>query len=220
MLLNQQTAGGGSQRNDEDYDFPSDIYLMRLDDVVEIPPKADDERKTPRLVFEFSVVEGPYQGKKCSTFVRKNLFAGAGGRGNASSLYKLLKSLGVADPMAGVDTNQLVGKFWRVGVKNEGNRAWPDSYYPANSPASGSGSRPAAPPPPPKPTAAPLPEPADDSRWQVWDSHSNSYVTMTGQDVRAYMAQQKCQPSGISLCPEGSQDVRTADLYGFTGIPF
>ena len=88
-------------------------------------------------------------------------------------------------------------------------------------PAPAAGGGPKLPPPPPGATpAGPPPEPTDESRWQVWDAHTSSYVLMTARELRAYMGEQKMVPSSVSCCPDGSQDVRTADAHGFTGLPF
>lgn len=196
MLLNQETAGG-QQRNDEDYNFPSDIYLMRLDDVQELPPKADDERKVPRLVFEFSVVEGPYKGKKCSTFVRKNLFPGSRGQGNASALYKLLKSLGVVDPAAGVETKDLLGQYWRVGVKNTNDRAWPESFYPATAPATRPPSQSG---PPPRKTAPP-------AERRFWVPMGDETPLLNVAEIRNLIEKSQLTLDA-EVCPEGGDEYK------------
>jgi hypothetical protein len=164
MQIDTKTAPGGGQRNPEDSNFPTGIYLSRLVEVADIGPKKDDPGGAGRLVFEFTVEDGPYKGKTASTFVFKKLYPKPTGRmGKASKLYDLAKSLGVIDPMAGFDTDQFVGKHYQIGVKNEGDRAWVETVFPVAAPVpqAAAPARPNGPPPrpgqPPKP--APVAEP-------------------------------------------------------------
>ncbi|OWK34359.1 hypothetical protein [Fimbriiglobus ruber] len=237
MRIDTTTAAGSAQRNDADYDFPTGIYTCRLDDVVEIAHKADDERKTPRLVFEFSVADGPYRGKKLSTFVRKNLFAGVQGKGNASSLYKLAKSLGVADPMLGFDTTQFVGKLFTIMAKNEGTRAWPESIIqaavqsptgpvpppvaPPTSPQAGRSAPPKPPVAPPGPPPAPK-QPAPGSRWQ-WADADGKWYAGTASECESWMVTGNHMACDTWVMPEGAPEdqMKTAESFGFQGaIPF
>lgn len=223
MVIDETTASP-KQRNDEDYNFPTGVYTTRLVDVAELPPRADDERKTPRLVFEFEVVEGPYKGKKTATFVKKNLFAGGGSRNaKPSALYKLAKSLGVIDPMVRWDTTQFIGKHYTVVVKNDSDRAWPESILPTSAPAGAApgslASAPAAPtaPRPPAPPASA--EPADESRWQ-WCADGVTWQSGTGKDFREWLMDKGADPAAVHATPENANAVKRASEYGFKIPPF
>jgi hypothetical protein len=217
MMIDQTTAGGKTH-NAEESNFPTGIYTCKLSDVVEIGPRADDERQTPRLVFEFTVDDGPYQGKKTSTFVRKNLFAGGGSRNSKpSNLYKLAKSLGCADPMAGFDTTHFVGKLYTVVVKNEGDRAWPESIIPA-APAHGAAAPAAKPtgPPPRKPAAA-----VDNGGVNYWlDRGDGTDKLATADEVRGViMASKTGKAADVQLCKDGDDQWKPATEYGFEDSP-
>ncbi len=135
MRIDKTTASLPQQDFSEESNIPTGVYTCRLTEVKEIAPKQDDERQTPRLVFEYEVVEGKYRGKKLASIVRKNLFAG-GGPKNAqpSHLYKLARSLGAADPM-NFDTDSFIGRTYTVVAENnDGKRAWPTNVLPAAQP--------------------------------------------------------------------------------------
>lgn len=211
MLLNKDTAGG-QQRNDEDYNVPTGLYLCQFREAEEIPPKADDETKTPRLIFQFDIADGPYKGKKLCSFVRKNLFAGGGAKNaKPSQLYKMARSLGAPDPM-NFDTEQFVGRYFQITAENlDGKRGWPVSIIPAQQPAGA----PSAPPPPgiypPPPSSAP----ADDSRWQVYDAQNKSWMVATGREVRHYLTLPGYSAGSLMVTPAGQQNVLTAAAHGF-----
>jgi hypothetical protein len=228
MMIDQTTAGGKTH-NAEESNFPTGIYTCKLSDVVEIGPRADDERQTPRLVFEFTVDDGPYQGKKTSTFVRKNLFAGGGSRNSKpSNLYKLAKSLGCADPMAGFDTTHFVGKLYTVVVKNEGDRAWPESIIPATGTLAGAiagavqeqkvpGQR-ANGPPPRKPAAAPAVDAGGAKYWL--DRGDGTDKLADADEVRGViMASKTGKAADVQLCKDGDDQWKPATEYGFEDSP-
>lgn len=219
MLINGQNAGA-PQRNDEDYNIPSGLYLCEFRGVQEIPAKEGDTLS--RLVFEFELVDGPYRGKKLSTFVRKNMFAGNARGSKPSNLYKLAKSFGVADPVARFETDEHIGQRFQIVAKNEdGKRAWPESFLPVQGQAPYIPPAPtgvSAPPPPPNTTIpappSPVAGPADDSKWLVWIPEKKQYEAMTGAGVRAHLISHN--PDDVMLCAEGSQEVKSAIQAGFT----
>ncbi len=214
MLINQETAGQ-KQRNNEDYNFPSGIYNCKLVDVQQIEARADDERGTPRLVFEFEVMDGPCAGKKTATFVRKNLFAGGGSRNaKPSNLYKLAKSLGCPDPRSGFDTTQFVGKLFTVVVKNDSDRAWPENILPA---ADGATAKPSGPPP-----RKPQPSNATTSNGAVkfWlDKGDGTENLVTGDEVRAHIFSKGIKAADVMVCPDGGSEWSPATKHGFEDSP-
>jgi hypothetical protein len=134
MRIDQTTAGGGGGRNDEDNLKEEGIFFFQLTECKDIPPKAGE--KDDRVVFEFTVADGPHKGKKVATFCRKNLFPGKPGVSKPSNLYKTLRSLGVSDPMQGCDTDALIGKPYQIVCKrgDTGDRVWPEAIMPAGMP--------------------------------------------------------------------------------------
>jgi hypothetical protein len=221
VQIDKATAGGsgGGQFKDEDYQFPTGIYMCRLNEVKEIGPRPDDEKKTPRLVFEFEVADGPYRGKRTTTFVKKNLFPGGGAKNaKPSGLFKLAKSLGVIDPMAGFDTDQFVGKHYQIMCEqNEDGRAWPTSYVPASPP----GQAPAG--PPPRPGAAPPRPgtPAPPRKFWLIGPGDASEREVTEADIRAAHAAGSLA-EGTQVCPVGgSQWVSPAEaIPDLASIPY
>jgi hypothetical protein len=209
MIINQETAGQ-KQINNEDYNFPTGVYTCRLADVQQIQARTDDERQTPRLIFEFEVVDGQYKGKKTATFVRKNLFAGGGSRNaKPSNLYKLAKSLGCADPMAGFDTTQFIGKLYTVVVKNDSDRAWPESVLPANNAAN----VPTRQGPPPRKSNAPVMQ-------KYWiDTGDGNETLGTAEAVRAFIFEKGLKAADLMLCPEGGDEWKPAGTFGFENAP-
>lgn len=211
MLIDQKTAGGKAL-NAEDFNFPTGVYTCTLKDVSEIAARDDDPKGTPRLVFEFEVMNGPYRGKKTCTFVRKNLFAGGGSRNaKPSNLFKLAKSLGCADPMAGFDTNIFVGKFYTIVVKNESDRGWPESIIPASGlPAAGT-------PAPPRQGPPSRAQPVNQTYWI--DTGDGKETQGTSEEVRARIFAGGLKAGQLMICPEGGNEWKPASAFGFEDSP-
>ncbi len=71
---------------------------------------------------------------------------------------------------------------------------------------------------PPKPANG-IPEPPDDSQWNVW--LNEAWKPMTGKDVKAMCtAKGATLPENLFVCPMGSETTITAAAAGFTNIPW
>jgi len=212
------------ERRVEESQFPTGMYLVQLKEVREIGPSAKFPNGNNRLVFDFEVADGPFKGKRTAYFVGKTIFRDAK-TGKESNLVKLGRSMGVSKSETGFDPDTLVGKHFNAMCEQDtatpDGRTWVRAVTPAGAPGAGQpAAKPPAPPLPPGATKSEPAEPADDSRWNVWDADTQSYLVMTGKEVRDFLLGQKMAPSAISVCPEGSQDVKTADLHGFIVAPF
>jgi hypothetical protein len=117
--------------------FPSGTYPMELSRVSEVGPSAKYPDSGPRLVFEFTHPDGPYQGKKAAQFVGKKLWVNPK-LNKESGLVKLARQLGCPDPMKGFDPDAYVGKRFNVTCELTGSgeeaRAWVRFVTPAGSP--------------------------------------------------------------------------------------
>jgi hypothetical protein len=210
MRIDGQTCGGGQSFDADEQRFPAGIYLCRLSEIREIGPKpgakttrrdrvtgqeVEVEDTTPRLVFAFEVVEGAYAGKRTVSVVRKVLAPRQAGR-NSSRLYDLLRSLGVIDPTQGVDTEDLIGRHYRVVCQTDDQgRAWPESFLPESAPVS-----PAPPAPPAPPSPAPSSQPA--GRWWVMAPGMQAPALMTLDQVRTVITSGEARIGDLQVMPE------------------
>jgi hypothetical protein len=209
------------------FDVAEGQYLARFLGVDLLEPKPgeaprlgqDGKPMAPGMAWRFEIAEGESLGK-----IADRVTGRVPGPKNVCGRFLAAVSGQILKDGMTVDLGQFVGKLYRINVvaKDNGNGTCVSDMgltrdYGA-APAANGATKP--PPPPGAVPAGPPTEPADESRWQVWDAHSNSYVLMTGRDVRAYLAAQKMVPSSLSCAPDGTQDVRTADAHGFTGLPF
>lgn len=133
MRIDKTNASLPKKFDDDESNVPTGAYQCELREVKEIGPKEGED--VGRLVFEFPIIEGRHRGKKLVSFCKMNLFAGNARGAKPSMLFKMLKDLGAADPMAGCDTDDFIGRRYTVVARNnDGKRAWPESIIPAEQP--------------------------------------------------------------------------------------
>jgi hypothetical protein len=100
------------ERDPEEGNFPTGVYNCRLTEVRETGPSANYPNGNPRLIFEFTVDEGPYKGKKTVAFIGKTLHKSK--EGKESNLVKWARLMGVKNAEKGFDPDTLVGKVFQV----------------------------------------------------------------------------------------------------------
>jgi hypothetical protein len=120
--------------------------------------------------------------------------------------------------MKGFDTTEFVGKLYTVVVKNEGDRAWPESIIPAvaGAPANGPAAPPAKPtgPPPRKPAA-----PAVNSGTKYWIDRGEGSETLGHADEVNAAIFNIGKAADVMVCVEGGTEWKPASEYGFADSP-
>jgi hypothetical protein len=189
--------------------FPSGTYPMELSRVSEVGPSAKHPDSGPRLVFEFTHPDGPYQGKKAAQFVGKKLWVNPR-LNKESGLVKLARQLGCPDPMKGFDPDAYVGKRFNVTCELTGSgeeaRAWVRFVTPAQIGATPTATPPAG-GPPPRPGRAPgKPAPAF-----YWVETNPDADPVQVKDLRAWFAEDdKRDAHKVLVCPDGGQEYKPA----------
>jgi hypothetical protein len=201
--------------------FPSGTYPMELSRVSEVGPSAKYPDSGPRLVFEFTHPDGPYQGKKAAQFVGKKLWVNPK-LNKESGLVKLARQLGCPDPMKGFDPDAYVGKRFNVTCELTGSgeeaRAWVRFVTPAEQPeksdykgidfaklaASMEARKAGGPPPRRKPADKPAPA-------FYWVETNPDADPIQVKDLRAWFAEDdKRDAHKVLVCPEGGQEFKPA----------
>ncbi len=112
--------------------------------------------------------------------------------------------------MSGFDTNNFIGKLYTVVVKNEGDRAWPESILPTSTPAG----------PPPRPgKTAPAAQPGVMTLYWI-DTGDGKEVKGNAEDVAAYILTKSLKAADLMLCPEGEAEWKPAKEFGFADAAF
>jgi hypothetical protein len=204
-------------RDPREGDIPTGMYLCELTAVREVPPSAKFPNGNNRLVFEFTIADGPQRGKKPVIFLGKTLLKSKEGR--ESKLVQFARMMGIAAPEKGFDPDTLLHKKYQVmveytpGASGEPGRGWVRSAMVAAPAAAATTS---APPPadlPPAPDAPPAPDPA-----ALWDLHNGKewLKGRTTADVCAHLATSGVgvthlwvRPAGNTLAPKRAHE------YGF-----
>ncbi len=226
MIINQQTAGGGDERNSENDLSVMGVFNCKLDAVKDLPPPKANPDWRPRVVFEFVVIDGPQQGKRTASVMQKNLFLDKKSN-KKSRLYEFAQGLGVIDPLAGFDTDAFLGRFFQVMTKlDEKGRAWPSGVVPIAAPPgamatpqsqSSSPRSPSAPSPGPSSPGSPAPTPTSE-QFEVWTGQA--WEQMTRPAVQEWMNKNSYAASTVHVRRPGGQAVM-ANAFGFADpIPF
>lgn len=187
MAMISPTEGKSFERDPEEGNFPTGVYLCKLTRVEETGPGAKFPNGNNRLVFEFTVDEGQYKGKTAIAFLGKTLHKSKDGR--ESNLVKWARMMGVRDPEKGFDPDTLVGKVFQVtceytpGTNGHAGRAWARTAIIASSaPASFANS----------PTAG--------GHWDYTDG-STVVPNVSTADLRAFLSTSGIDPAKIRAKP-------------------
>jgi hypothetical protein len=159
MAMIMPTEGKGYDRDPEEGNYPTGMYVCVLTRVDEIDPSAKFPDGNRRLVFEFTLDDPnfpQFKGKKCAAFVGKTVFKSPKD-GKESKLVTLARMMGVKEPEKGFDPDTLIGKKYHVMSEHLDGRSWArQAVAIAGQPAS---PPPAAPPQQqPTPAASPTAE--------------------------------------------------------------
>jgi hypothetical protein len=215
MALITPNDGKKFERDPEEGNFPTGVYTCELTRVEEIGPGAKFPEGNNRLVFEFTVREGQYAGKKACAFLGKTIHTSKDGR--ESNLVKWARMMGAAKPELGFDPDTLVGRRFQVmceftsGTGDKPGRAWArqavaqgqtTSYTPPQGTTTTqvtTGSHSAAP-----------------ALWDVKDADGNMLFAQTGATVSAMVAA-GASPDLLQMKPNkaGREAVKSAREYGF-----
>lgn len=230
MAMIEPGEGKKYERDPEEGNIPTGIYLAELTEVREVGPSKKYPDGNNRLVFEFTVVDPKFPklgGKKACAFVGKTLFKNKEGR--ESALVKLARTMGVANPEKGFDPDALKGRRYSVmieytdGVNGEPGRGWvrnamvaPDAPTFAGKPDTG-----------PTPDDAP---PDDDltpgaaAKWDVYDGKAKAWaLNKSTLEVQGTFDLSGGDPAAVYVRPHGTKDSKRAIEYGFTSagpIPY
>jgi hypothetical protein len=221
--------GKQRDRDPEEGNIPTGLYLCELSRVSEVAPSAKFPNGNPRLVFEFTLCDPNYpalRGKKAVTFLGKTLHKSK--EGKESNLVKWARMMGVANPERGFDPDTLLNKRFNVmveltpGTNGEPGRGWARQAMLAVQQAA------ASPQPQPSLTASgsastsgtigtPGPNAGDPNA--RWDAHDGAVVTLnkSSAEVQAIINECKCDANKIWVKPAGTprEQSKTADQYGF-----
>jgi hypothetical protein len=217
MAMISPSEGKKFERDPQEGNIPTGLYLCELSRVQETGPSAKFPNGNPRLVFEFTILDGACKGKKAVAFLGKTLLKNKEGR--ESNLVKWARMMGVPDPEKGFDPDGMLNKRFNVmieltpGTNGEPPRGWARSVIAANNPA------PAAPPasaPPgdgPPPDEATGPDPA-----AKWDYHDGAkwVANQTTAEVQQSIVINGLMAQALWVRPAGSKDAKKADDFGFT----
>lgn len=225
MAMISPTEGKKFERDPEEGNFPTGVYICELSRVEEVGPGAKFPNGNNRLVFEFTVSAGPHAGKKAIAFLGKTLHKSQDGK--ESNLVKWARMMGVANPEKGFDPDSLLGKPFQVmceftaGTAGQPGRAWART---AITTATATPTLPAT-PVAPAPQAgglgangmpAVVPTPDLNARWDYSDGTSRE-LNRTTAEVMHFFATSGCDPRKIRVKPAGAPvgNAKTADLWGF-----
>lgn len=148
MAMITPSEGKKFERDPEESNFPTGVYNCKLSRVEETGPSSKYPNGNPRIVFEFTVDDGPYKGKKAVAFIGKTLHKSKEGR--ESNLVKWARLMGVQSPENGFDPDTLIGKTFQVmceltpGTDGKPGRAWARQAIAANTGAPMTAPTPAA----------------------------------------------------------------------------
>jgi hypothetical protein len=213
MAMISPSEGKKFERDPQEGNIPTGLYLCELSRVQETGPSAKFPNGNPRLVFEFTILDGACKGKKAVAFLGKTLLKNKEGR--ESNLVKWARMMGVPDPEKGFDPDGMLNKRFNVmieltpGTNGEPGRGWARSVIAANNAAPAqqsamdaffAGNTP--------------PDPA--ARWDYSDG-TNKLLDQTTAQIRSALAESGIALAKVWLKPAGAprETAKTAEAWGF-----
>lgn len=216
------------ERNPEEGNFPTGVYVCELSRVEETGPGAKFPNGNNRLVFEFTVLDPNFPqfgGKKAVAFLGKTLHKSKDGR--ESNLVKWARMMGVVTPERGFDPEMLLGKKYQVtceltpGRDGQPARAWARTAI-ALAPI-GVASAASVAPPAAAPVANGVATPTSSfagldphARWDATDGH-DVMANKTTLEIQNFLTDNHVDSRVIKVKPAGAAPTlsRTAHEWGF-----
>lgn len=227
MAFIDPKSGKAFERDPEEGNIPTGLYLCELTRVSETGPSAKFPGSNNRLVFEFTVNDPNHShlnGKKAVTFVGKTLLKSKEGR--ESNLVKLARMMGVVNPENGFDPDSLIGRKFNVmieytpGTNGEAGRGWARSAMAAGSPVANAANQT---PPTSVAVAASTTGAAYhagnlNARWDYSDGGDIRAANVLTGELQEFLTGNFCTKNAIRVKPAGSPPTaaKYAEEWGFT----